>query len=100
MMPLKNIYSTHLLIAHRGGSWEAPENTLQAFKNAISIGAQFLETDVRITKDGHMIVCHDEDLQRLCGDSRKVCEVNLKDLPKFKEKMPMHFSALNKDAEF
>jgi hypothetical protein len=47
-----------------------------------------------------MIVCHDEDLQRLCGDSRKICEVNLKDLPKFKEKMPMHFSALNKDAEF
>lgn len=55
---------------------------------------------MRITKDGHMILCHDEDLQRLCGDSRKVREVNLKDLPKFKQNMPMHFSALNKDAEF
>ena len=59
-----------------------------------------METDVRITKDGRMIVCHDEDLQRLCGDPRKVCEVNYADLPKFKKQMPMHFSALNKQAEF
>ena len=47
-------------------------------------GAQFLETDVRITKDGHIIVCHDEDLKRLCGDPRKVKEVNLNELPSFK----------------
>ena len=47
-----------------------------------------------------MIVCHDEDLQRLCGDSSKVIEVDFKDLPQFKQKMPMHFSALNRDAEF
>jgi glycerophosphoryl diester phosphodiesterase len=59
-----------------------------------------LETDVRITKDGRIIVCHDEDLQRLCGDPRKVVEVDFKDLPSFKKEMPMHFSALNKDAEF
>lgn len=50
---------------------------------------------MRITKDGHIIVCHDEDFSRLCGDSRKVCDTNLADLPKFKLKMPMHFSRLN-----
>lgn len=55
---------------------------------------------MRITKDGHIIVCHDEDFSRLCGDTRKVRDVNLAELPKFKVKMPMHFSALNKDAEF
>jgi glycerophosphoryl diester phosphodiesterase len=73
-----------MLIAHRGGSWEAPENTLQAFNYALMTGAQFLETDVRITKDGHIIVCHDEDFKRLCGDPRKVKEVNLNELPNFK----------------
>ena len=39
-----------------------------------------------------MIVCHDEDLQRLCGDARKVKDVNFKDLPKFLKKMPLHFT--------
>lgn len=97
--PTRNGYS-HLLIAHRGGSWEAPENTIQAFNYALLMGAQFLETDVRITKDGHIIVCHDEDFSRLCGDPRKVSDTNLADLPKFKQKMPMHFSKLNKDCEF
>jgi glycerophosphoryl diester phosphodiesterase len=63
-------------------------------------GAQYIETDVRITKDGHILVCHDEDFDRLCGDPRKVCDVNLADLPKFKSQMPMHFSKLNKNAEF
>ena len=73
-----------MLIAHRGGSMEAPENTLQAFEHALKAGAQFLETDVRITKDDCMILCHDEDLQRICGDPRKVVEVDFRDLPTFK----------------
>ena len=55
-----------------------------------------LEMDVRITKDGQIIVCHDEDLLRLCNDPRKVKDVNFKDLPKFLPKMPMHFSKMNK----
>ena len=99
MIPKKPSYS-HWLIAHRGGSAEAPENTLQAFIKAIN-GAtcQMLEMDVRITKDGQIIVCHDEDLLRLCGDKRKIRDVDFKDLPKFLEKMPMHFSKMNKDAK-
>ena len=44
-----------------------------------------LEMDVRLTKDNKLIVCHDEDLLRLCGDKRKVREVNFADLPKFKQ---------------
>jgi len=59
-----------------------------------------LETDVRLTKDNVLIVCHDEDLVRLCGKAVKVRETNFADLPKLLNKMPMHFSALNKDAEF
>ena len=40
-----------------------------------------LEMDVRITRDKRIIVCHDEDMQRLCGDGRKVCEVDFEQLP-------------------
>ena len=94
-----NDYSHHL-IAHRGGGWHAPENTIQAFKRAAAKGCHMLELDVRITKDKKIIVCHDEDFERLCGDSRKVSEVTFSELPKFKKKMPMHFSKSLKDGEF
>jgi len=57
-----------------------------------------LETDVRMTKDGVIIVCHDEDFSRVCGVNKRVRDVNFADLPKLRKEMPMHFSALNKDA--
>ena len=96
MIPWKPTYS-HLLFAHRGGSAEAPENTLQAFKDTRARDlSQGLEMDVRMTKDGQVIVCHDADLLRLCGDPRMVKDVNYGDLPKFLKKMPMHFSKFDK----
>ena len=51
----------NILVGHRGGSMEAPENTIQAFKKGLANGCQMLECDVRITKDGEIIVCHDDD---------------------------------------
>ena len=41
-------------IAHRGASGHAPENTLAAFRLAAKMGAQFIETDLRLTRDGHV----------------------------------------------
>ena len=52
------------VIAHRGGAHSAPENTLAAFKNAIALGADRLEFDVQVTKDGALVVIHDETLDR------------------------------------
>jgi glycerophosphoryl diester phosphodiesterase len=52
-------------IGHRGASLHAPENTLAAFDLALSMGAHYLELDVHTTKDGHLVVFHDEDLDRL-----------------------------------
>ena len=80
---------SHHFIAHRGGGWHAPENTMQAFKRAVEKGCHMLEMDVRMTKDKQLILCHDEDMMRMCGDKRKVSDVNFAELPKFKKKFQM-----------
>jgi glycerophosphoryl diester phosphodiesterase len=48
-----------LVIAHRGASWDEPENTLAAFERAIEVGADFVEFDVHATRDGELVVVHD-----------------------------------------
>ena len=49
-----------MVIAHRGASSYAPENTLAAFDLALEMGARHLELDVELTSDGHVVVIHDE----------------------------------------
>ncbi|MBP2238347.1 glycerophosphoryl diester phosphodiesterase [Sinorhizobium kostiense] len=66
-----------LIVAHRGGAALAAENTLAAFEAAATIGADAIETDVRMTRDGALVCLHDADLQRLCGDPRAVAELDL-----------------------
>lgn len=58
--------------AHRGASALAPENTLEAFELARSAGADGIELDVRLDRDGHVVVFHDRDLQRLCGRAGRI----------------------------
>jgi glycerophosphoryl diester phosphodiesterase len=53
-----------ILIAHRGGALEAPENTMAAFRHAIHIGMRFVELDTQMTRDGELVVIHDETLDR------------------------------------
>ncbi|HEY2775202.1 MAG TPA: glycerophosphodiester phosphodiesterase [Candidatus Binatia bacterium] len=52
------------LFAHRGSSGTAPENTLEAFAEGVAAGADRLELDVHATADGHIVVFHDEELDR------------------------------------
>ena len=61
-----------LVIGHRGASAHAPENTLAAFRLAIESGANGVELDVRLSKDGVPVVVHDRDLKRLAGSSVQV----------------------------
>jgi glycerophosphoryl diester phosphodiesterase len=56
-----------LIIAHRGASHDAPENTLSAFKLAISQGADGFEADFYLGKDGHVVCLHDADTKRVAG---------------------------------
>lgn len=54
-------------IAHRGGSLEAPENTMRAFAHAVSLGYRHVELDVRATIDLELVVFHDATLDRMAG---------------------------------
>lgn len=58
------------IVAHRGFSAEAPENTLAAFERAIAVGADYFELDVMASKDGVPVVIHDETIDRTSSDGR------------------------------
>ena len=55
------------LYAHRGASAECPENTLPAFQRAVDLGCSALEMDVHVTRDGHLLVAHDDLATRTTG---------------------------------
>lgn len=68
------IMAEPLIIAHRGASHAAPENTHAAFDLAWKEGADGIEGDFRLTTDGRIVALHDRDFQRSAGDPRKVAE--------------------------
>lgn len=68
------------IIAHRGASFEAPENTLPAVELAWEQGADAVEVDVFLTKDGHVVAIHDEDTKRVAGVAKKVEDQTLAEL--------------------
>ena len=53
--------------AHRGGSIEAPENTIESFEYSIKLGSSYIETDVQLSSNGIPYIFHDNDLKRLFG---------------------------------
>lgn len=68
------------IVAHRGASEDAPENTMAAFRLGFEQGADAIEGDFRLTKDGHVVAMHDRDLERTTGDRRQVSEVTLDEI--------------------
>jgi len=62
------------LFAHRGASGEAPENTLAAFRRAVALGIEYIELDVHLSRDGHVVVIHDATLERTTNGSGRVQE--------------------------
>lgn len=69
-----------LIIAHRGASAEAPENTLAAFALAAEQGADGVELDVRLSGDGWPVVCHDADVSRTTNGRGAVAELTVEEL--------------------
>jgi len=68
------------VMAHRGASGEYPENTMPAFRAALEAGADYIELDVHCTRDGEVVVVHDEDLSRVASDDRLVREMTMAEL--------------------
>ncbi len=66
-----------LVIAHRGASGTHPENTLPAFLRAIELGSDIVELDLRMTKDGHVVVIHDGSVDRVTNGHGQVAELTL-----------------------
>ena len=69
-----------LVIAHRGGAGLWPENTLYAFERAAALGADVIETDVRATSDGEIVVVHDERVERTTDGAGSVGALTLAEL--------------------
>ena len=68
------------VIAHRGASAYAPENTLASFSKAIELKADWFELDVHLTKDGQVVVTHDGNLERVAGIKKTVPEMTLAEI--------------------
>jgi glycerophosphoryl diester phosphodiesterase len=66
--------------AHRGRSGPVPENTMAAFRNAVDLGADRLELDVQMTKDGELVVIHDETVDRTTNGTGRVADLTLAEI--------------------
>ena len=90
-----------LSIAHRGASSVAPENTIAAFRKALDLRADALECDIHQTKDGHLVILHDDRVNRTTNGSGSVGEMSLEEIrrldagswfdPKFKNEKVLTF---------
>jgi glycerophosphoryl diester phosphodiesterase len=76
------IEKTPLDIAHQGGEDEFPSNTMYAFKRALQVGADMLELDIGVTKDGQVVVMHDTTVDRTTNGHGTVASFTLKQLRK------------------
>lgn len=69
-----------IVYAHRGASFELPENTLESFRLALDLGADAIETDAHMTRDGRIVLSHDATLERTAGVSRAIADMTLLEL--------------------
>ena len=70
------------VIAHRGAKAVEPENTLRAFSRAMEMGANMIEMDLHATRDGHVVVIHDNDLRHTTNLRGRVSEMTLEEVRK------------------
>jgi glycerophosphoryl diester phosphodiesterase len=74
--PMPKVHHKVAVCCHRGGRALAPENTLAAYRNAIRLGADFIEIDVRATCDGQLVISHDATVDRMTNGHGKVAELD------------------------
>lgn len=69
-----------IVVAHRGASRQAPENTMEAFRLGVDAGADAIELDVHLTKDGKLAVIHDETLERTTDRTGRVADLTMEQI--------------------
>ena len=74
--------ANNLVFAHRGLTENTVENTIPSFQKALSLGTDVLETDVQLTRDGFVVLFHDDDLSRLAGRPERIQDLTLEELQK------------------
>src|SRR5215212_1353200 len=82
-----------LIIAHRGNSAMRPENTLLAFREALTVGADLVEMDVQLTKDGQVVVLHDVTVNRTTDGEGSVRDMTLAEVKKLEASFPAKFDS-------
>lgn len=81
--PQPYLASDHpLILAHQGASAYAPSNTIPSFQKAVEMGADVLELDVHLTRDGAIVVAHDDTVDRLTNGAGRIRDFTLADLQK------------------
>jgi glycerophosphoryl diester phosphodiesterase len=80
--------ATPLLIAHRGASRHAPENSLAAFELAVDFGADWIELDIQLSSDGEAVVFHDDTLDRLSSESGPLADRSVSELTEIEIRDP------------
>ena len=93
MMPV-TMRQGPIVFAHRGGSEEAPENTMSAFAYAYEAGIRHVETDAHVTADGKVVICHDETVDRCYDGTGVIAQMTWRELSKLRhrdsgEQMPL-----------
>lgn len=86
-----------LVIAHRGFSGLYPENTMLAFKKAKEAGAHGIELDIHLTKDGEIIICHDEDIKRTSNGEGLIKDMTIKEIQEYEFLNSMDFASYPKE---
>jgi glycerophosphoryl diester phosphodiesterase len=89
-LPLVRHHHKFIVIAHRGDHTNAPENTIAAYKNAIKIGADFIEVDLRTTKDSQLVVMHDATINRMTGINGSIHNITFDSLRKLEVRESKH----------
>ncbi|NNV56200.1 glycerophosphodiester phosphodiesterase family protein [Limnovirga soli] len=88
--PLPASKNKMVIIAHRGDHTNAPENSLAACQNAIDAGADFVEIDLRTTKDSALVIMHDATVDRMTGNKGLVKDFTLAQLQTIQLTQPQH----------
>lgn len=103
LAPLPKCKNGFIVIAHRGSHLIKPENSIASIEEAIGLGVDYVEIDLRTTRDGHLVLMHNETIDHMTNGKGKVQDLNLDELEKLSlnamdgqtYKLPLFKEALN-----